>query len=64
MKTIDELSKNHTIVIVAHRLTTIESADVINIIDKGKLVDSGSHEYLMNNSEIYKTLYEKESSNS
>ena len=64
MKTIDELSKNHTIVIVAHRLTTIESADVINIIDKGKLVDSGSHEYLMNNSEIYKTLYDKESSNS
>ncbi len=60
MKTIDELSKDHTIVIVAHRLTTIETADIINIIDKGALVDSGTHEYLIKNSEIYKSLYTKE----
>ncbi len=62
MKTIDELSKDHTVVIVAHRLTTIESADIINVIDKGVLESSGTHEYLIENSKLYKTLYKKESS--
>ena len=63
-KTIDSLVKDHTIIIVAHRLSTIVDADIINIIDKGKLVDSGTHKELLKNSEIYKGLYLMESSNS
>ena len=52
--TIDNLVKDHTIIIVAHRLSTIEDADVINVIDKGRLADSGSHKELLEKSSIYR----------
>ena len=42
-KTIDDLVKTHTIIIVAHRLSTIMDADQIYVIDDGKLVASGTH---------------------
>ena len=58
--TIDNLAKDHTIIIVAHRLSTIEDADVINVIDKGKLIESGTHRELLNNSIVYRTLYNRE----
>ena len=63
-RTIDSLITNHTVIIVAHRLSTIIDADVINVIDKGKLVASGTHNHLINNSLIYKNLYNSESSSS
>jgi ATP-binding cassette subfamily B protein len=58
--TIDELVKNHTIIIVAHRLSTIKDADIIYVMDKGKISAQGTHNYLLRNSKIYKTLYENE----
>lgn len=61
---IDNLSKSHTVVIVAHRLSTIMDADIIHIVDKGQIVASGTHDDLLNSNEIYKTLYETESLNS
>ena len=63
-RTIDELVRDHTVVIVAHRLSTIVDADQINIIDKGKLVASGTHEELLKTSPVYQGLYKNESSNS
>lgn len=60
-KTINELVKDHTIIIVAHRLSTIVDADVINIIDKGKLLASGTHKKLMKESYVYSNLYHSES---
>lgn len=60
-RTIDELVKDHTIIIVAHRLSTIIDADVINVIDKGRLVGKGTHEELLEKNEIYKSLYTTES---
>lgn len=59
-KTIDNLVKDHTIIIVAHRLSTIVDADIINIIDKGKLESSGTHEELLKKSTVYKDLYSNE----
>ena len=63
-KTIDSLVKDHTIIIVAHRLSTIVDADIINVIDKGKLVDQGTHKELLEKSQVYNKLYTNESSNS
>ncbi len=63
-KTIDELVKDHTVIIVAHRLSTIVDADEINIIDKGKLESTGTHKELLLKSKVYKNLYKNESSNS
>lgn len=63
-KTIDNLIKDHTVVIVAHRLSTIMDADIIYLVDKGKVVDSGTHNELLKTNKIYKKLYETESLNS
>lgn len=54
---IDNLVKDHTIIIVAHRLSTIIDADVIYLIDGGKVVASGTHKQLLKKSPIYKNLY-------
>lgn len=62
-KTIDNLVKDHTIIIVAHRLSTIVDADVINVIDKGRLAGVGRHDELLKSSKVYQNLYQKESSN-
>ena len=59
-KTIDDLVKDHTIVIVAHRLSTIIDADIINVIDKGKLAGSGTHDELIKNNTVYASLYNNE----
>lgn len=63
-KAIDNLVKDHTVVIVAHRLSTIMDADVIHVVDKGKIKATGTHEELLKTSKIYKNLYETESLNS
>lgn len=60
-QTIDNLIVDHTVVIVAHRLSTIIDADIIHVIDKGKLVDSGTHKELLEKSTIYRSLYTTES---
>ena len=62
--TIDKLVKKHTVIIVAHRLSTIKDADIIYVIDKGKVSASGTHEELLLKSQIYQKLYENESLNS
>ena len=62
-KTIDELVKDHTVIIVAHRLSTIIDADVINVIDKGSLAASGKHKELLKTCNVYKSLYTQDSSN-
>ena len=59
-KTIDALAKDHTIIIVAHRLSTIIDADEILVIEKGKLSMKGTHKELLNKSKIYKGLYKNE----
>ena len=63
-KTIDALVKNHTVIIVAHRLSTIVDADIINVIDKGTLESYGTHTELLKKSEVYQNLYSNEFSNS
>ena len=58
--TIDNLIKDHTIIIVAHRLSTIIDSDIIHIIDKGELTESGTHKQLLQKSKIYRSLYNTE----
>lgn len=58
---IHKLSKNYTILIIAHRLSTVIDCDTIFFIDKGKVVAAGSHEELMSSCPKYQRLYKKES---
>ena len=62
-KVIDDLVKDHTVIIIAHRLSTIVDADKIYVVDKGKIVDSGTHKELLKKSKVYKKLYENEDKN-
>ena len=59
-KAIDNLKGEYTILIVAHRLSTVIGCDKIFVIDEGKIVDIGTHSELMENSEFYRHLYEME----
>ncbi len=54
------LTKNKTTLVIAHRLSTIHKADCIFVMNEGKVIDSGDHEFLINNCNEYKTLYEKQ----
>tara|TARA_B000000441_G_C21572810_1_gene249673 strand:+ start:310 stop:579 length:270 start_codon:yes stop_codon:yes gene_type:complete len=54
------LTKNKTTVVIAHRLSTILNANIIYVVKEGEIVTSGSHEELLQNSEIYKNFYEKQ----
>jgi subfamily B ATP-binding cassette protein MsbA len=54
---IDRLMSNRTTLVIAHRLSTIKNADRILVLDKGEIVESGSHEALMRQNGLYKRLY-------
>ena len=58
-KVIDNLKKDHTILIIAHRLSTILDCDQIFVVDNGKIIASGTHEYLLENCSTYLKLYKK-----
>ena len=57
---IQNLDENYTIIIVAHRLSTVIDCDKIFVLDQGKVVESGTHKELIKKSEIYKSLYNKD----
>ena len=58
-----KLMKNRTTFIIAHRLSTIKDADIIMVIDNGEIVESGSHEELLNKKGHYYSMYQSQFSN-
>lgn len=54
---IDNLCKGRTVFMIAHRLWTLKSADRILVLEKGKVVQNGTHEELMNMSGLYRDLF-------
>lgn len=59
-KAINNMQGVYTILIIAHRLSTVMNADIIYLIDDGKVVGVGTHEQLLKENKIYKKLYEFE----
>jgi subfamily B ATP-binding cassette protein MsbA len=57
---INNLTKNKTTLVIAHRLSTIHNADKIFVMKHGEIVNSGNHDFLINNCEEYKSLYQKQ----
>lgn len=55
--TLDNLKNEYTIIIVAHRLSTIQDCDTIHVIEDGKVISSGTHKELLESSETYRNLY-------
>ena len=54
---LDRLSKGRTTLVIAHRLSTIRNADKIIVMDRGRAVDEGTHEELLERGGIYADLY-------
>ena len=55
----EELSKDKTLIMIAHRLSTVVNADRIFVLDDGKLVENGKHEELMANNGLYRRLFDE-----
>ncbi len=54
------LTKNKTTLVIAHRLSTIHKAKKIFVLKNGEIINSGNHDFLINNCKEYKSLYEKQ----
>jgi ATP-binding cassette subfamily B protein len=59
-KALDALMGSRTTIAIAHRLSTIVNADVINVIDGGRVVESGSHRDLLREGGLYASLYQEQ----
>jgi len=57
---INNLIKGRTTIVIAHRLSTIHNANKIFVLKDGAVINSGDHEFLINNCDEYKTLYKKQ----
>ena len=57
---INNLTKNRTTLVIAHRLSTIHNANKIFVVKDGTIIDSGSHEYLIEGCSEYKNLYKNQ----
>jgi ATP-binding cassette subfamily B protein len=55
---LETLMKGRTTIMVAHKLSSIKDADIIYVMDNGKIIEKGSHDALIRNHGIYKRMYE------
>lgn len=60
LKSIDALRRQHTLVIIAHRFTTLAKADTVVVLEQGRVTDQGPHERVRNTSETYRRVFERQ----
>ena len=61
MNNIKSMSKNYIVFVVTHRLKNIKTADMIYVLDNGRITENGKHEELINNKMLYYSLYKQQS---
>jgi ABC-type multidrug transport system fused ATPase/permease subunit len=54
---LDELMRGRTTFVIAHRLSTVRAADLILVLQNGRLVDTGTHEELLESSAVYRDIH-------
>ncbi len=57
---IKKIAKGKTVIVIAHRLSTVRDADCIYVLENGKIAESGTHEALLDKKGVYANLYGKE----
>ena len=60
MKNMKQITKGRTVFIIAHRLSTVRNCDLIVVMDKGKIIEMGSHNQLMEKRGYYRFLNEQQ----
>lgn len=60
-RSLERITVNRTTIVIAHRLSTIRNADCIYVMEYGELVESGTHEKLLEKNEIYASLWNVQS---
>ncbi len=58
-KAISEITKDKTVIMIAHRLSTVKNVDKIYVVDNGRIVEEGSHETLVENKGIYSRMWDE-----
>jgi ABC-type multidrug transport system fused ATPase/permease subunit len=53
---LERLAKGRTMIVIAHRLATVRNADLIAVMDKGRVIETGTHDSLMAKSGVYARL--------
>jgi ATP-binding cassette subfamily B protein len=57
-RSLDTLKEGRTVIAIAHRLSTIRNADIIYVLEKGQIVESGTHEELVKLKKVYANLWD------
>ncbi len=58
-KAMNEICRDRTVIVIAHRLSTIKNADKIIVVDQGRIVEEGRHDYLITTKGAYARMYER-----
>lgn len=56
----DSLMKGRTVLVIAHRLSTVQSADTVAVVSDGQIVESGNHEELLSKDGVYTALVRRQ----
>jgi ABC-type multidrug transport system fused ATPase/permease subunit len=57
-RALQTLMQNRTVIVIAHRLSTVRRADRIVVLDRGRITETGRHDELVNKGGLYQRLYE------
>lgn len=56
----DSLMKGRTVLVIAHRLSTVKSADIVAVVTHGQIVESGNHDELLSKDGVYTALVRRQ----
>lgn len=58
-KAISQITKNKTVIMIAHRLSTVKNVDKIYVVDNGRIVEEGTHDYLVEKNNLYSRMWDE-----
>jgi len=60
LNNMQKIIKDRTVILISHRISTIKDADIIYVLDEGKILEKGQHKELIENEKLYYDIYKKQ----